>query len=142
MSTAVIESTVYKHLLKNWPNLAEEFKEGSTSGLTHAHTNLDLEEIVAEFNKTCVINSLIYNYLWKISPIEAKQFKSRNFLSHNPIDIDVERVLKELKDTYICDSLVYHHLRKVAPNDYRQLITLKTCLEMNYARLKSCNLEK
>ena len=30
---------------------------------------------------------------------------------------------------------------KVAPSDYKQLVALKSCLEMNYARLKGCNLE-
>ena len=31
---------------------------------------------------------------------------------------------------------------KVAHGDYKKLIALKSCLEMNYARLKGCNLER
>ena len=31
---------------------------------------------------------------------------------------------------------------KVAHSDYKQLVALKCCLEINYARLKGCNLER
>ena len=30
---------------------------------------------------------------------------------------------------------------KVAPNDFKKLVELKSCIEVNYARLKSCDLE-
>ena len=34
-----------------------------------------------------------------------------------------------------------NNFSKVAPNDYKNLILLKSCIEINYARLKSCDLE-
>ena len=30
---------------------------------------------------------------------------------------------------------------KVAPNDFKKLVELRSCIEVNYARLRSCELE-
>ena len=34
-----------------------------------------------------------------------------------------------------------NNFSKVSPNNYKNLVLLKSCIEKNYARLKSCNLE-
>ena len=35
----------------------------------------------------------------------------------------------------------FNNFSKVAPNDFKSLVALKSCIEINYARLKSCDLE-
>lgn len=106
MSAALIQSVVYRHLVKHWPDLAGEFKQGlGGSSSFSIHTDLDMEEIVDNFNKTCIANYLVYKNLVKRSSIMATEFRSNNFCPSDSVSVIIlENNLKELEEHYLVDS--------------------------------------
>ena len=85
--------------------------------------------------------------------------KSRSNLLLNHLDKDAIRRIAGMENDYtgamkkleeyfgdqtkiIRDCMaVVNNFSKVAPNDFKNLVFLKFCIEVNYARLKSCDLE-
>ena len=61
---------------------------------------------------------------------------------------DYTGVMKKLEEYYGDPTKVIrdcmdklNNFSKIAANDYKNLVLLKSCIEVNYARLKSCDLE-